>query len=111
MKSKTIKYVIIKDKSSREKAILFDPDIIHATVFNRSNIVSAGFCRLTFDDRSINSLIVETDGESESLKIKSRLVDRDIIYKTLIPGPWDYGLTQEDSIYDEIDKLMKEKQK
>ena len=111
MKSKTLKYVIIKDKSSREKAILFDSAIVHADVFNKSNIISAGFCKLIFDDRSDNTLIVEVDGESISLNIKSRSIDRDIIYKSLIAGPWDYNLFPEDPLYNEIDELMKKNQR
>ena len=103
VKSKTLKYVIIKDKSSREKAILFDPELVHSDVFNKSSIVSAGFCILVFNDLFLN---VKIHGESASLQIKSRPDDRNLIYMSLMSGPWDYHLSPDDPLYETVKELM-----
>jgi hypothetical protein len=33
LRTKELKYVIIKDKSMREKAIVFDPTLVHADIY------------------------------------------------------------------------------
>jgi len=103
MKTKELKYVIVKNMkldTDREKAIVFDCDLVHCFIYpntkdnpdNSTKIVSAGFCKLTYDDRFENGLIVETYGKSKSLGIKSRKIDANIIYMSMISGLWDYSI-------------------
>ena len=107
MKSKELKYVVVALNVDREAALLFDPRIVHADVYDKSKIKSAGFCRLTFDDRSTGGLIIDVYGRSDSLKIESRpLLDKNLIYQSLMVGPWDYFLNPDEPLYDVIDKVI-----
>ena len=111
MKTKQFKYIIVSNGDA-EIAILFNPFIVHSCIkVEKFKIVSAGFCKFIFDDRFEKGLIVEANGESVSLKIKSREIDRDIIYKTAIPGPWDYHMSSDDPLYSKLDNRIKEKLK
>jgi len=107
MKTKELKYVIVKVDFGREKAILFDKELVHVNMYNDiSQIVSAGFCQLKFDDRADNGLIIEAYGESTSLKLKSREIDPSIIYMSLLPGLWDYHIEPDDPIANHIQELI-----
>ena len=108
IKTKTLKYVIVKCDTGREKAIVFDEQITHFCIYNdKTKIISAGFCLLACDDRFEKGLIVETWGESRSLKLKSReLLDRNLIYQSMIIGPWDYFLNPDDPLWDEVQTMI-----
>ena len=104
-RTKTLKYIIVKNKF-HELAILFDIRLVHSSVYNnKDEIVSAGFCYLKYD----NAFIIETYGKSESLGIESHIDDRDIIYRTMIAGAWDYGVYPGEPLYEKIQELIKEK--
>ena len=108
LKSKTLKYVIIKPLLGREAAILFDERLVHSqTVSEDIVVVSAGFCSLKYDDRSDNALIIEVWGESTSTGLKSREIDKNLIYQSIIPGPYDYFMEPDDPLFDKIDNMIK----
>ena len=109
MKTKQLKYIIINDVDT-ERAILFDANIIHADVYDKSKIVSAGFCILRYDDRFGNGLIIEVGGDSSSLQIRSRPEDRNIIYQSMMAGAWDYHIKPDDPAYTAINKMIKQKE-
>ena len=109
MRTKQFKYIIVSNGDA-EVAILFNPFLVHSFIkVNKFKPVSAGFCKFIFDDRFENGLIVEANGESVSLKLKSREIDKDIIYKTAMSGPWDYGIQPGDPLYNELDVNIKKK--
>jgi len=109
MRTKQFKYIIVSN-GDVEKAILFDPFIVHSFItVKKFKIISAGFCTIYFDERSVNGLIVQANGESISLKLKSREIDRDIIYKSLMAGPWDYGIQPGDLMHNELEDSIKKK--
>lgn len=109
LKTKTLKYIIVQIGIGRERAIVFDEKIPHSMCFDeKKRIVSAGFCSLKFDERFENGLIVEVWGESTSLGIKSRELDKNLIYQSLIPGAYDYTefLDPDDPMVQEIKELI-----
>lgn len=72
-----MKYIIIKDRDDRETAIIFPSHIIHKDVARIHQatdvrVISAGFCFLN---------PVEVWGESETLQMKHRPEDAQIIEK------------------------------
>lgn len=87
---KTLKYVIVKCEG-KERAILFDEKIIHACVYDSTQVVSAGFCKFKLNTVT-KRFIIETWGGSESLKIKEGRgkLDEEKIFQSLQPGMWDY---------------------
>ena len=105
MRTKQFKYIIVSNGDA-EVAILFNPFLVHSFIkVEKFKIVSAGFCKLiSYYNKELqgDSLAIEANGESISLKLKSRSIDKDIIYKTCIAGPWDYGINSEDPLYNEL---------
>lgn len=107
MKTKTLKYIIVKADMGREAAIVFDERVVHiCTYVEQDKIVSAGFCRLIFDERFDKGLIIEVWGESTSLKLKSRELDKNLIYQSMIAGIYDYHMEPDDPLADHIQELI-----
>ena len=103
-----LKYLIIKPALySREAAVLFDERLVHAQMAGEDTIiVSAGFCSLSYDDRSDMALIVEVWGKSESLNVKYRDVDKNLIYQSIIPGAYDYFMEPDDPMFNQINDMI-----
>lgn len=70
---KELKYIVVSDYEGIERAIVFDPKIVHrdvAKIHSASHgprVISAGFCTLFPEVRAY--------GESESLRLESRPVE------------------------------------
>lgn len=72
-----MKYIIVKNPSGREQAVVFRDSLIHSSVARRYEaVVSAGFCGRTPDGKW------EAWGMSESLNVFSRSEDGEIIAKS-----------------------------
>jgi hypothetical protein len=107
MKSKELKYIIVAESDNHEYATLFDKTLVHSLMApSMYRVVSAGFCQMRFDDRSENALIVDAYGGSTSLKLKSRECDKDIIYKSMIVGLWDYYIEPDDPGAPRLQKMI-----
>jgi len=71
-----MKYIIVRDREEQEAAIIFPDRIIHREVArihraSGTRVVSAGFC--------VIGEVVRAWGESESLNMKSRPQDTEIL--------------------------------
>lgn len=92
MKSKALKYVVVQVEG-KERAIIFPMEVVHSLVFDKEKVVSAGFVILYSPEPG--KLVLHVWGKSSSLEMESRPTDKEILYQSIMSGPWDYGLTTE----------------
>ena len=77
---KSLKYIVVRDHSGGERAIVFDPVLNHSTVAGHMKVVSAGHCRLPGGE----ILRAAAWGKSTSIGVSSRPEDADIIQRSVV---------------------------
>jgi len=89
MRTRNLKYIIVKAAGGAEIAIIFPEVLNHCDVAKGHTVVSAGFFGLDNDD--VGRPVAYLTGGSDSLNLESRVEDAELILVSLFPALSDYG--------------------